>query len=209
MKNILITISLGLLVFLGHSQKKDIEVVNKQTDKGFILSAVNNSKVQQEVTLTVAAKNLKGYKAPITKLVPAKTTVEMVTLLFVKNKQASFQCSYTFKPKLSDAEKKLQAKRLEEKVTKDIGNINEGIVVFSKDGCSRCHLTTSFMLDNNIDFKMINTSAGDENDRFMWDMIKKDNPLIKRLTMPVILIDGKISYNINDLKGFVAKLKKK
>ena len=92
------------------------------------------------------------------------------------------------------------------KTLSEIGDINKGIVVFSKDGCPRCHFTTSYLLDNNIDFKFINTSDSQDQNRLMWDLLRKDNPQLSSITMPVILVDGKISYNIQDLKETVSKL---
>ncbi|WP_111307773.1 glutaredoxin family protein [Confluentibacter sediminis] len=207
MKNKLLTVIFALGTVIGFSQNKNIEILNTQNDKGFIVSVINNSSVQQEVTLTIVPTNLTGYKEPITKLVPSKTTIEIIKLFFIKNKGGSFSTKYSYKPSLTEKEKIAYNKKLEEKIKNDIGNIEKGIVVFSKDGCSRCHYTTSFLLDNNIDFKLINVTKDDKQNLFMWELLKKENPIIKNLTMPVILLDGKISYNIDDLKGFVGKLK--
>jgi glutaredoxin len=203
--------SLHILTFLlissiSFAQEKAVEVIYTQDEDGFTFSAKNNRNVQHELTLTITPTNLKGYKKPITKLVPANSTVDITKLYLVPNKKGSFKYSYSFQPKMTADEKMDQEKKLAEKTLSEIGDINKGIVVFSKDGCPRCHFTTTYLLDNNIDFKFINTSDSQDQNRLMWDLLRKDNPQLSSITMPVILVDGKISYNIQDLKETVSKL---
>jgi glutaredoxin len=222
MKHKINLLILVLFTVLGYAQKKDIEITTNQNDKGVIFNAVNNSNVQQEVTLILTIENLTGYKAPITKLVPPNSTVEMVKLFFVKNKKWNYSSNYSYKPSMSKSEvianKKKQDekakadalaynKKIKQKTTNDVGDYKKGIVVFSKDGCPRCHYTTSYMLDNNIDFRMINTTIDDKQSKLMLDILRMENPNISTFTFPVVIIDGKVSYSIDDLKGFVSKIK--
>lgn len=45
-----------------------------------------------------------------------------------------------------------------------------------------------------------------ENNQIMWKLIQLEKPEITKVTMPVYLINGSISYNIEDLKGFTTNL---
>ena len=205
--SILITFLLATL--LVYSQKHPVEVITDKNKNNYVFKIINHSNVQQEVTLTLTVTNLKGYKAPITKLIPAKSTKKIVTLTFIKGKPHRYasQCSYIAKP--TQKEISLQKKKEEEKIAKETGNISKGIVVFSKDGCSRCHYTTSYLLNNNIDFKLFNISKNQDSRKLMWSLLKKKLPkaALKSITMPVILINGEISYNMKDIKAFVSQLK--
>lgn len=204
-------IRLQLLTFLlissiAFSQEKAVEVIYAQDEEGFTFSAKNNRNVQYELTLTITPTNLSGYKDPIKKLVPANSTVALTELYFVKNKKGSFEYSYSFEPRMTENEIAQREKRLAEKSASQISDINQGIVVFSKDGCPRCHFTTTYLLDNNIDFRYINTTEDVDQNRLMWELLKKDNPQLRSVTLPVILVDGEISYNIQDLKETVSNL---
>lgn len=209
MQRTILLLSLLFVITIGYSQKQKVEVLTKKNKDNYVFSAVNHSTVQQEITLTLTVENLRGYKNPITKLIPTKSTIELVTLTFIKGKGNKYTSKYSYKPKPTKEEIAFQEKRLKEKSLEDIGDITKGIVVFSKDGCSRCHYTTSYLLDNNIDFKLLNTSENKDHKDLMWILIKEDNPLagIKNITMPVILINGKLSHSMKDLKLFVADLK--
>lgn len=208
MKKYVSIIALVLITLISYSQEKEIEVISSKDDKGFILSAKNNTNVQYEVLLTVFPKNLKGYSKPIKKLVPANSSIQMTKLLFIRNKPSSLKYNYSFKQMLTAAEKANFKNELNKKVVTELKNMSEGIVVFSKDGCSRCHYTTSFLLNNEIDFRLINTSTNNSLNKLMWELVKAKTPSIEKLTMPVILVKGKLSYNIENLKEMVSNLNK-
>lgn len=101
-----------LIIFIGYSQKKDIEIISIQQEDGFTLKAINNSNVQQEITLTIVSTNLKGYLNPITRLIPSKSDVELIKLFFINNKRAEYSLSYNYKPILTIEEKIIQEKKL-------------------------------------------------------------------------------------------------
>lgn len=207
MKKITLVLICTLIAFIGYSQKKDIEVVSVKSEDAFILSAINNSNVQQEITLTVVQKNLKGYSIPITKLIPSKSNVELIILFFIKNKRSECSYSYTFKPSLTDEEKIIQEQKLKEKTVTKLNNLKEGIIVFSKDGCPRCHYTTRYLIDNNIDFRLVDVTNNKEQNKTMWEFVKLENPIIETLKMPVLIYNGEVLYNIENLKEFIPTLK--
>jgi len=207
---IVITLLLYLTTLTIHSQKHKVELLTKKNKDNYVLSAKNTSNIQQEITLTLTIENLNGYKNPVTTLIPANSTKEILTLTFIKGKANRYTSKYTYKAKPTQEELVFQNKRLEEKRMESIGNLTKGIVVFSKDGCPRCHLTTNYLLDNNIDFKLLNTTKNKDYNKIMWILLKKKLPksAFKSIVMPVILVDGELSYNMKDLGLFVSNLKK-
>ncbi len=205
-----------LIVFLliiltdGHTQKSVIEIDNVQTEKGYIISLKNTSNIQYEVTLTLEVTNLKGYEKPITVLIPAQTSSEVLTLYF-KNlyKPYDYSTSYTYKSMPSDAELLLKDKKKEDSSLTKFGTIiNNGIIIFTVEGCSKCNYVANYLSKNNIDFKLIDISNSDENDKLMSDLVKKDIPSVNSVIMPVVIINGKAFHNIKNLKSFLSNLKK-
>lgn len=173
MSRTIFIIALLLMNLTVFAQEHEVELLTQKNKYSFVFSAKNHSNVQQEITLTLTTQNLNGYKKPITKLVPAKSTINVVTLNFIKGKANKYSSKYTYRPKPNQEELALQKKRLDEKRMESVGDLTKGIVVFSKDGCSRCHYTTSYMLDNNIDFKLLNTTENKDYNKIMWDLLKK------------------------------------
>ncbi len=191
----------------SYSQEEPVKIVVIESETELVFKAVNNTQIQQEITLEITAKNLRGYKTPITKLVSAKDTVSMISLYHIQGKEWNYRTSYSHKPKPTEKEIALQDEQLKGKTLKNIEGIDEGIVLFYQDGCPRCAYATTYMLDNDIDFKMLDATSKSTNSKLMWNLIQTKNPKMKNVTFPVFLINGNISYNIEDLKGFTSKLK--
>ncbi len=201
-----ITIILFLLNTILNAQDKTVLVTLKQEGNSLVTKAINNSNSQQEVTVTMEVKNCNGYKGPVTKLVGAKKTVEMVRLTPLPNKVPQVSYNYSYVPKLSDAEIAAQEKQLQEKRVSVLGEINKGIILFSQDGCPRCSYAVTYLLENDIDFKMVETTEDEAKKQAMWEIIRAENPDITEITFPVFLVNGKLSYSIEDLKGFTSEL---
>lgn len=206
MKNTFIIIGFIFFSLILNAQEHAVNLSTVQEENAFVVNATNNSNIRQEVTITLTVKNLKGYSGPITKLVNAKETIEVVRLRFIPNKQAQLASNYTYKPKPTEAEIDLQDKKLKEKTVTGVDDMNNGIVLFYKDGCPRCAYVTTYMLDNNIDFKLLDTSSDKESNRLMWKLLKEENSNLKNIKMPVVLVNGKVNYNMKDLKDFAQGL---
>lgn len=205
-KQKLIVPVLILFSYFSFAQEKDVELSTVKNDDGITISAINNSSVQQEITLTLKMENLRASRRPVKKLIPANSTVEMITLFYVKNKKYSYSTSYTYKRSLSASETVAYNENMEAKTAKEIGDVNEGLIVFYKEGCPRSQYTVSTLLDNDVDFRIIDITNNDENNNRLWEIVKKEDPKLKTYTFPVIINNGKVSYSIKDLKGFVGTL---
>lgn len=201
-KSIFLLVSIFLSSLLGFGQQQDVELTSVQEGNKIKVTATNHSKIQQEITVTATIENLKGYDGPITKLLPADKSTEIAVLEMVPNKQVAFSASYTFIPKPTDAEIALQDQLLKEKTVKSLEDMKEGIVLFYQDGCPRCSYVTTYMLNNDIGFKLIDTTSDEKSQILMWDLLRLEKPELKNVTMPVVLVNGQISYDIENLKRF-------
>ena len=116
------------------------------------------------------------------KLVNKNEKVDFVTLQFLKNQAYQYNTSSTYSSKPTEAEIQIKTKRLEEKTTKFFVDLSKGIVNFSKEGCPRCNTTTNYLLENDIDFKFLNTTKDIEARNLMWKKLEEidegENPPI-------------------------------
>lgn len=103
MKSNFITLFLTLY-FVGFSQNKSVEVNYTKVNDGFVFIATNKENIQQEITLTLKTTNLRGYKEPITKLIPANSSIEMIKLYFIRGKKGKFSSQYTYRISMTEEE---------------------------------------------------------------------------------------------------------
>lgn len=201
---------------LWAQEKKDhiVKVEKQRISDGWAFSCINTGDVQYEVTVTMDVVGLTGYTEPINFMIPAQSTFKFIELKDPKTFQerSSFSYTYSYKEALTQAEQEHRKVDLENalanKVWKPETDINKGITVFSKDGCPRCHFTVSYMMDNNVEFNYVNISNGDDERRLMWTFLKQKNPQLKTVTLPVIMVDGRIVYDIENLQRTVTAIHK-
>jgi glutaredoxin len=202
MKNIIFFLFAISSFLTVKSQDSAITINEKRVKNGLELYVVNKTTVRQEIVLELTVTNLKGYKGPITKLVNANDSILMAQLNYEQGTKWNYKYSFNYLSKPTEAEIALQDEELKKNTLAKFEEYKEGIVLFYKDGCSRCSFVTLYMLEHGINFKLLDVTSDEENDQLMWDMIKFENPDIARITMPVFLINGKFSYNIENLKNF-------
>lgn len=203
MKNTVSIIALILYFTAIHSQQKEVDIIVAEIEVGLVFKAVNIGSIQQEVTLSIDSENLTGYKNPITKLVPANDTIPMATLSFIPGKPWNYKTNYTYNQKPKDEERTALKKGL----LNGLGHSNSKITVFVKPGCSRSAYITTYLKTNKIPFKSYNT-ANDAYNKIMWQLLRCEEPNIKNVTFPVILVEDKTSYNIAALQLFAENMKK-
>lgn len=138
----------------------------------------------------------------------------------IKNKPFNYNLSYTYisKPKVKEVDNSKTVKvvssnvvlKNNESASKDsktkMEDLSKGIYVFVKDGCSRCALTLKYLDENNIKHKVFYISKNKESGDLMWAKLAEINFFGGKLTMPIIIVDGKISYSHKDLQGFLKNL---
>ncbi|MEZ5008900.1 MAG: hypothetical protein R2753_12175 [Chitinophagales bacterium] len=83
---------------------------------------------------------------------------------------------------------------------------NDTVVLFTMTGCGRCDYTLDYLEHNNFNFVEYNTTRNFENNMLMWNTLKTVDPTVRDVRMPVIIVNGEISYNIKSLPAFVEAL---
>lgn len=182
---------------MGQNEK----VVVKSSQKNDFLVLTCHNKTPYKVWVKfglVDVHGLRGNLNPVTKLVPAKDSIVLKKLKVTGH----VKYKYTFQKRFPQS---VLAKR--EINLKDQPNLKKGIVVFNDDNCPRCHYALNYFLEHHIDFKMLNLKKP-ENNQLMWKMLRDSGFQGKGVDTPVILVDGKISYNHKHLKAFVKDLGK-
>jgi glutaredoxin len=206
MKNTILLLFLVNSFFLA-AQKKAVEFQVRKGNNTVTFNAVNKSDFDQEVTFYFKSiQGLYGYSKPLTKVVPANSKLEFLELRYT----GKYSYNYTFRTraKPTDQQKKDWAAKVVSHNFKEGSQLDEGIVVFSKDGCSRCKLTIDYFLKNDVRFQVINISENKENSQLMWKTLRDHGEKMNRVSTPVILVEGKPHHKFNDLKRFLKKLKK-
>jgi len=80
------------------------------------------------------------------------------------------------------------------------------IEIYTMQGCGRCSYAVSYMDKNNIKYVEYSTD-NDDNNAKMWALVQ-NSPDFKggSISMPVIVKQGSVNFNIKDMEGFMAKL---
>jgi glutaredoxin len=195
-----------IIVFNGTlwSQKKEIEVKYRKSADQVILTATNNTKYDLELTFSLEVKNLKGYKEPITKVIKSNFSEDIFTLTSSPGKKWSYNYKYFKKIIFNDDLATVVAKKLE--IPKE--EIENGILIFDKEGCTRCDYTIESLNSKKIPFKVLNITKDRESADIMYQYLSKAGFNLSRVTTPVVIVSGKPHYNIQNLETFVQGLKK-
>ena len=207
MKNILLSLSLILLLIHGVFGQNEIEFEVLKEDNKLIWVCKNNGTFQKEVTFILKEpKGLKGYTKPVTKLI--SSGAEMIFLTVTHNGSYSHKgTSWKSSDKPTKEEMEEQEQLKAKYYTTDLEILDEGIYVFDKEGCPRCKRSVAYLIDNNYDFKIINTKKGTYGNYKMWELLKA-NGYDANINMPVFLVNGKLTADHKDLMGFLKNLPK-
>ena len=83
-----------------------------------------------------------------------------------------------------------------------VEGLNDRIAIFTIKDCSRSKFVRDFMNGKKIPFTEFKTSKNELHERLVWSLLRTENPDILRILYPVVIIDGAISHDIEDLKSF-------
>ncbi|MHA7058267.1 glutaredoxin family protein [Aquimarina sp. M1] len=216
MKALIFTL-IAICTQITQAQNKEVTIIKYKNDKNYDLYAKNLSNVTQKVDLYITSSGLKKHPEVITKSVSPKDSLLFITLEPSGGKM-KFQTAYSFVPNPTKKEMAVKEKALKKNTYKKGDNINKGIVVFDKSDCPRCDRTTSYLLDNNIDFIRVqiptNTQTKEnkapeelKENRLLLSKKMQENGIFGRYTTPVILVDGKLTHSHENLSEFLAGLR--
>lgn len=234
MKYILSIFSLFVISHTGFAQKQDVEIFEKKEGSKVIVVARNTGKTEYSVVLTITSKGMDvlpssrvessiapGFMKEMANLTPrpgetweynydvtvsqlagkptpgagvpaAKATQGPISQTKTTNAPASSSTTTTTvaapppAPELSKAD----------------------IILYSKPGCGRCAYVKKQLTSLGIPFEEYSTTSASPEINSMWAGLRNSGFTGGSVTMPVVRAEGKYYYNIPDMEGFVAKLKK-
>ncbi|NND53102.1 MAG: hypothetical protein HKN54_11940 [Flavobacteriaceae bacterium] len=190
---------------LTYGQQKDIDFQIDEADNSLSIFCLNNSDSHQEVVLSILdIKGLTGYTNPIKKVLAPQTRTHFLDMTY--DIVYEYKLSYTKKAVQSEEEIIAKARKKESLYLDDFSKLNEGIVIFDDIECTRCSYATNYLMEKNIDFKIVNISDNKENLKLMWKTIKEKGHSMHVKT-PVIMVNGELSHSHTDLHNFLEGLK--
>jgi len=205
------------------SSAQDISIVAKDHGTEVELIATNNENKDVTVTIELDAKGYDiGPSNKVEVTIPKKETIEVGRYKRDQSKTASFKYGYsltkttTSKSKKSSSSSSSSTSKTKMTVMSEVLNAKpedgslknaKGLYVYSINGCGRCSYTTKFLKSNNIKFVEKNMDEDKESKNVATGYLYATGFEGGSFQTPVIVHDGKVSYNIKDLKGFLKGLK--
>jgi glutaredoxin len=199
MKNIILTI---FSIFLGASvclcQDQVVKITSERNDNIVNLFAENTSDEIYNIELTVIStgfKHVNNY--PILKTVNPQEKKYITQIIAKKNEEASYNISLEY----SKAQNKPKQNEQISKISTQ--DISKGIIIFTKDGCGRCKSVERFVKENNIEHTLLNITKNPNDNSLMWRTLADKGYSKKTVQTPVLIINGKIHYNVNDYNSLI------
>ncbi|MGX1928117.1 hypothetical protein [Flagellimonas sp. 2504JD4-2] len=183
-----------------------MQIITRETESGLAFYALNNAEVQHEITLNLSVRNLSGYHGPITKMVTAKDSIQMIQLSFKEDLPWSYQTSYTYTPKPTTEEQGKQKKQLKKELFEFLDTKNNPVIVFYGEGCTRSAYAKEMLEKKKLAFKYLNTTKNEHYNRIMQELVRLKDPDITTIGYPVFLVNGKVDHSIENLRWYIKEL---
>lgn len=173
-----------------------VEILEEETPTHLVFKARNTLDEPVEITFELSeVKGLEHNGQPIVKLVEPKKT-----LLVGEFKKTGAPLGYVY-----SYNQVLMPNKIYD--SEDFKKFEQGIVVFSRDGCARCAYATGYLMQNKVDFTLLNFTQHPEYGAYMWDKLREQGVIDRQVDTPVIMVNGKLSHSHENLKQFVRALK--
>ena len=221
MKTIFSIFLLFQLITIGIAQKKDIDVFEKKEGSTVLVIARNTGTMDYSVTVKITAKGMDVLpSATVEATIPAGYMKQMATITPRPGEswEYGYEVSYlplggkttqpvTPTPPTPEAVQTNPATDAHEMSTApELSKAN--IILYSKPGCSRCDFVKKELTAKGIAFEEYSTTSDSPEISNMWAGLRASGFSGGSVTMPVVRANGQYHYNIPDLSGFVASLKK-
>ncbi|MGK0391519.1 MAG: glutaredoxin [Maribacter sp.] len=178
---------------------QSLHLTEKKSGNEISIICNNPSSKDFELTFTYGISGFNADRSsPVVQVVKAGGKSKIVTFTGIPGVSGTYKMSYSY---TEISKGTLPASSAAST------NMN-GIHVFSKSGCSRCSYVLSDLEKNNVAFKDHNTDNSDVDNRLMWKMLYRAGFKGNSISMPVVVVDNKVYYNIPNLKNLLAWLKR-
>lgn len=187
-------------VFSPAFSQEEVEVFQKENGNQTLIVGKNNIDEPFEITLDVASKGFTTADIFPKKIVLQGKEEKILASLSCPPKTA---CEYGTSISYKKVNKPVK------RLTRTTGvQINPTKVnVFTKDDCARCAFVISEFEKNKVVFLELNTTLAPSNNELMFENLREAGYKENTIQMPVVIHDGKVYYNIKDLKAFTEKFR--
>lgn len=180
-----------------NSSAQNLQLAEKKVGNKISIICHNHSSKDFEITFTY---NISGFNAdkpsPIVQIVRANGEAEIVAFTGIAGVSGTYKMSYAYKEVREGTLPSVSLSKM------------DGIHVFSMNGCARCNYVIGNLQKNKVVFKNHNTDNSNADDLLMWKLLHKAGFKGNSLSMPVVVVDDKVYYNIPNLKVFLENLKR-
>ncbi|MEM6517585.1 MAG: glutaredoxin domain-containing protein [Bacteroidota bacterium] len=199
MRTIFIYLLLLFSVY-NYSQQVAVKILEQNEKTHYTFKGYNTLSEPVEITFQLLDVEGLEYNGQKVILIQPKDTVEIMRLKKI-GKSIGFLMDYQ-QVMIPNEPNKLYNPTEYEKY-------NQGIVVFSRDGCTRCNYATNYLIKKNVDFTLLNFTQNPAHGQYMWDKLKEQGVTSKQVRTPIIMVDGVLSHSHENLSQFVKKLSKR
>lgn len=187
-------------VFSTAFSQEEVEVFQKENGNQTFIVGKNNIDEPVEITLEVASKGFTTNDVFPKKIVlQGKEEKTLASLTCPAKTACEYGTSISYK----------KVNKPTKRVTRTTGvQINPTKVnVFTKDDCARCAFVIREFEKNKVVFLELNTTLAPSNNELMFEKLKEAGYKEDTIQMPVVVHEGKVYYNIQDLKAFTQKFR--
>lgn len=187
-------------VFSTAFSQEEVEVFQKENGNQTFIVGKNNIDEPVEITLEVASKGFTTTDVFPKKIVlQGKEEKTLASLTCPAKTACEYGTSISYK----------KVNKPTKRVTRTTGvQINPTKVnVFTKDDCARCAFVIREFEKNKVVFLELNTTLAPSNNELMFEKLKEAGYKEDTIQMPVVVHEGKVYYNIQDLKAFTQKFR--
>lgn len=214
-----ITFILISVCFYGTAQDNPVSIARARKGNVESIYFKNNTNVTYEATIKL--RNVSGYKTKsgdYSKVIKPKDSVLVIRLVPLNGKTPSLSMSYNYKPKMTKEEVTNTRNELVKYAYKKGDDLSQGIVLFERSNCSRCHIAISYLLENNIPFKWVELPTNEQirnknltpelkENQILYDLINAQNGYVSYETMtPSFIVNGTYSPKQDNMMEYLKAL---
>jgi glutaredoxin len=186
-----------------HGQR-DVVVLEEKAPGVIKLFLLNKTKETKNVSLKVDFSGCSSGESPaMEKVLGPAEKVYAMTLGVKQGTPCMYRTTITINGQSMDGAK---PGPLSTEATPMSELVEDRMNIFTKKGCSRCRRVIEQLSARKIPFKEFDTSASNRHNDLMFNMLRQSGFKGGSVTMPVILMEGKVLYDLSDIDKWLESL---
>ena len=187
------------------SQDQKVKVTYQKADNFLLLTAENLTDKDYEFKFDFDLQNLKKVEGGELIKLKAKESAAFIGFELIDNNKRWYY-NYTYWTFAFYPDGVLQATANSLGIS--LEEAQNSIIVFDKDGCSRCDRTLDYLSKKRIPHQIIDITTNGDNNDLMFGFLKENNLNLSTVTTPMVVMGGDVHFNINNLDSFMYEMKK-